>query len=437
MSRLTPAWTLAVSLGCLSLLSQVPTPGPVRLSAADRATALKAIQTAFQERYVFPDMRPVIIGRLEQSQKAGRYDLDDPVLFAERITQDLEDASHDLHLSLRVDPAAYAAAMAPPQSPEGMAAFRRHKAVREHHGLSELKILPGNVRYLKITGFKWVQDETGSIYDEAMRFLKDGDAVIIDLRGNGGGSSSAVRYLVSHFLDEDVLEMTFLQGSEIPKQSRTLDHLPAGRLKGMPLWVLIDRYVASAAESFAYDVAQFKLGELVGSPTVGAANNNDLLPIAPAFILSLSFGRPVHAISQTNWEGVGVKPTIQALPGQELDVAQSRALAFLAKNPAATPEALAEYAWAKVAVEARLHPVAPDPVRLKPLSGRYGQGEIAYREGSLWWDRPKRPSVRLLPLTEEGLFAVEHLDILRLRLTGKTMEQIWMGEPAPRVIPRG
>ncbi|MBI1752019.1 MAG: S41 family peptidase [Acidobacteria bacterium] len=436
MFLLTHVWILAAGLGCLSLLPQSPAPGLAHLSASDRAAALKAIQAAFQERYVFPEMRPAIIERLEQSRKDGRYDLDDPVIFAERITQDLEAVSHDLHLYLRTDPAAYAAAMAPPQSTEGMAAFRRHKAIREHHGLSELKVLPGNLRYLKITGFKWVQDETGSIYDEAMRFLKDGDAVIIDLRGNGGGSSAAVRYLVSHFLDEDVLEMTFHQGSEIPKQSRTLDHLPAGRLKGMPLWVLIDRYVASAAESFAYDVAQFKLGELVGSPTIGAANNNELLPIAPSFILSLSFGRPVHAVSQTNWEGVGVKPAIQTLPGQELDVAQSRALAFLAKNPAAMPEALADYAWAKVAVEARLHPVALDPAQLKALSGQYGNGEIAYREGSLWWDRSKRPSVRLLPLTEESLFAVEHLDILRLRLTGKTMEQLWMGEPAPRVIPK-
>ena len=33
-----------------------------------------------------------------------------------------------------------------------------------------------------------------------MRFLSGGDAVIIDLRKNGGGSPDAVRYLVSHFL---------------------------------------------------------------------------------------------------------------------------------------------------------------------------------------------------------------------------------------------
>ena len=36
----------------------------------------------------------------------------------------------------------------------------------------------------------------------------------------------------------------------------------------------------SAAEAFAYDIQQFKVGELIGAKTVGAANNNKLLPIA-------------------------------------------------------------------------------------------------------------------------------------------------------------
>jgi C-terminal processing protease CtpA/Prc len=76
-------------------------------------------------------------------------------------------------------------------------------------------------------------------------------------------------------------------------------------LKGKPLYVLIDGGVGSAAEAFAYDVQQFKLGELIGATTAGAANNNDLLPIAPAFILSISSGRPEHAVSKTTGRAWG------------------------------------------------------------------------------------------------------------------------------------
>jgi hypothetical protein len=412
------------------------------LSLQERNSAIQAIQKNFQEIYVFPEMRPKIVDRLNQSQQSGRYDTDDPVVFADRVTEDLRSVAHDRHLSLRVDPAAYAAALAPPASDAGEDAFMRRQAIRDHHGLVEMKILPGNIRYLKIAGFEWINDETGTVYDEAMRFLKDGDAIIIDLRNNGGGSHGAVRYLVSHFLDGDTLELTFHQGSEIPSQSRILEHLPAGRLKGRPLYVLINGQTASAAEAFTYDVQQFKLGELVGAKTAGAANNNKLLPVAPHFILSVSYGRPVHAVSNSNWEGAGITPDVETPPAQALDMAQMRALTRLSQNAKASPEELSEYAWAKVGVEANLHPVVLSSSTLSSMTGRYTKAgakqdsiEVTLRDGALWMIRPKRPDARLSPLTNE-VFAVKGYDILRVRLTGKTLEMLWSDESTPRVFLR-
>ncbi|RKH63552.1 S41 family peptidase [Corallococcus llansteffanensis] len=427
---------IALSCFCTTALAQP------RLSPKERVTALRAISTEFEKRYVFPELRPKIIERLNQLQKAGRYDVDDPLVFAERLTGDLRSVSNDRHLSLRVDPAAYAAALAAPDSDAGEEAYFRRQAIRDHHGLAEMRILPGNIRYLKITGFQWTNDASGTAYDDAMRFLKDGDAIIIDLRNNGGGSHGAVRYLVSHFLDPDTLELTFLQGSETPSQSRSLEHLPAGRLKGKPLYVLIDGQTASAAEAFAYDVQQFKLGVLVGARTVGAANNNTLLPIAPHFILSVSYGRPVHAVSKTNWEGAGVAPDVETPSAQALDAAQMHALRKLSQTPGATPEQLGDYRWANIAVEARMHPVSLDPAMLAPLAGRYlrsGAGaapvKVTHRDGALWFAFPDLPVARLSPLTKD-VFAVEGYEVLRVRLTGKTLEMLWRDEPAPRVYPR-
>jgi C-terminal processing protease CtpA/Prc len=300
-----------------------------------------------------------------------------------------------------------------------------------------MKILGGNVRYLRINGFHWVDDETAVAYDGAMRFLKEGDAAIIDIRGNGGGSHAPVRYLVSHFMRGNVLEMTFLQGSETPEQSRTLEQLPVGRLQGLPLYVLIDVGAASAAEAFAYDVQQFKLGELVGSKTVGAANNNKLLPVAPNFILSISYGRPVHAISNTNWEGTGVSPTVEADPAQAQERAQSLALKRLSEKKGATAQNLADYAWAKIAVDASLNRVTFTPAQLQSMAGSYGTTKVDFRDGALWLTRPDRPTARLTPLTADGLFAVERIESLRVRFTGKAMELLRAGESKPRVLPRG
>lgn len=422
--------------------SAMPPPLPDQLTPKTRNAALDAIKTQFRESYVFPEMRPKIIERLDRGQKSGRYDVDDPFLFAERITEDLRDVAHDKHLSLQINPAAYAAAVAAPKSDAGEDAFMRRQAIRNHHGLTEMKRLPGNIRYLKISGFEWVNDETGAAYDDAMHFLKDGDAIIIDLRDNGGGSHGAVRYLVSHFMDADTLEMTFQEGSKPPVQSRTLEYLPAGRLKGKPLYVLINGFTGSAAEAFAYDVQQYKLGELIGVKTAGAANNNKLLPVAPNFILSVSYGRPVHPVSQSNWEGVGVAPDVETPSAQAFDLAQVRALDRLTAD-AKAPEARVEYAWAKTGVEARLHPVTLAPSALAALAGRYGKPgmgpgpiEIAYRDDALWLVRPGRPTARLSPLTQDGLFAIEGTDFMRAKLNGKTLELHWHDDPAPRVYLR-
>ena len=414
-----------------------------RLSPQQRSAALQAITAEFQKGYVFPEMRPTIVARLAQQQKKGRYDTDDPVVFADRITEDLRDVSHDRHLSLRVDAAAYAAqANGEADAAAGESAYWAQIALRTHHGLVELRILPGNIRYLKIEGFHWVDDETGAIYDDAMRFLKDADAIIIDLRNNGGGSHGAVRYLVSHFLDPQTLELTFLEGAKPPKQSWTLDHLPAGRFKGKPLYVLTNGQTASAAEAFSYDVQQFKLGELIGEKTAGAANNNALLPIAPAFILSVSNGRPVHAVSGTNWEGKGIVPDTAVPSEQALAVAQQHALNRLDANAQATAEQRADYAWAKTGVDAQLHPATLDASALAALAGRYAKpvagsnpAEIVWRDGVLWLELGKRPAARLSPLTQE-LFAVDGYDMLRVRLTGATLELHWRDEAAPRVYSR-
>ena len=423
--------------------SQAPSPPTAAPSVPTETSRelLAAIISELRKSYVFPEKTPAIVARLEAAQRAGRYDGASPAALAKRLTDDLEAASGDGHLYVLHDPARYAALQREAAAPEARDRenaddYWRRQAVRNHHGLSEMKLLPGNIRYLRITGFEWARDETGLAYDDAMRFLRDGDAIIIDLRGNGGGSHAAVRYLVSHFMDEDRPLITFLKGSEPPEESRTLDHLPAGRIKGKPLYVLIDERVASAGEDFAYDVQAFKLGELIGRVTAGAANNNRFTPVAPDFVLSVSEGRPVHPVTRTNWEGVGVRPDVE-VPGHEaLEVAQARALERLAKTPGASPTALAEYEWARIAVEARRHPVALPQQRMKALAGRYGTVAVTWRDGALWLQREGRSARKLSPLTADGLFALEDSEMLRARFKPGELQLYWRGVPEPQTFPR-
>ncbi|HWU13867.1 MAG TPA: peptidase S41, partial [Caulobacter sp.] len=120
-----------------------------------------------------------------------------------------------------------------------------------------------------------------------------------------------------------------------------------------------------------------------------------------------------------------------------LEVAQSLALARLAAAPGVSSEVLADYAWARVTVEAALKPVSLSSSRLKAWAGRYGEVTIGLRDGKLWMARADRPLRGLTPLTADGLFAVDGSDMLRARFTEAGMETLWRGDPEPRRYPKG
>lgn len=405
------------------------------LSAEQRAAAIAAIVQTVESRYVFPDRVPAIRDRLNEGLSSGRYDTADPGVFAERVTADLRESSRDGHMYLNHAPAEYAAVAGSDAESADNPAFQAiwaAAAQRSNHGLTEMRILPGNVRYLRISQFHWVADRTGQAYDDAMRFLREGDALIIDLRGNGGGEHAPVRYLLSHFMEPDQLDITFLEAGKDPIQSRTLDNLPAGRVRGKPLYVLIDRQVGSAAEAFAYDVQQFRLGTLIGATTAGAANNNTFFPVAPGFMLSVSYGRPVHPLSDTNWEGVGVSPDVAVDPAAALDTAAAQALETLLAGAEADPVDRAGWEWARAGILARLHPATIAPGRLRALAGTYGGRVILFEDGGLVWRRANGQRAKLVPMAADDLFLVEGSgDRQRLRLTGDALEIHRIDEPAP------
>jgi hypothetical protein len=221
-----------------------------------------------------------------------------------------------------------------------------------------------------------------------------------------------------------------MEAGKPPIQSRTLEYLPAGRLKSKPLYVLIDHHVGSGAEAFAYDVQQFHLGTLIGATTVGAANNNEFFPVAPGFMLSCSFGRPVHPVSKSNWEAVGVAPDVAVDPARALDLAHALALETLTARTNADPADQADWAWARVAAESRVHSPQIAERKLRALAGTYGSQRVVWRAGALHLIR-RGQLVRLIPLNEDGLFTVDGFDDhFRVRIAG-AMETQWNDEPSP------
>lgn len=403
-----------LSLVCVALIaaSTAIAAAPTLTREQGRA-AVDEVLRLVAAHYVFPDKRPAIVAAVKTAREAGHYDIANPQEMAAKLTEDLAKASDDGHLYVNYNPAQFADLSRPADRNEP-SRFALDAGREINDGYDEQKVLAGNVRYVRVSAFIWSEKTTPTIVDAAARFLGNGDAIVVDLRGNGGGHPQAVQRLISYFFAGGTQELVrFHDGlSGKTEINRVLAKLPAPRLSGKPLYVLIDGGAASAAEEFAYHVQQFKLGTLVGQTTAGAANNNQLFPVAPFFVASVSVGRPEHPVSRTNWEKVGIAPHVETSPADALNQAHLMALKSLATGGSQAQKD--GYNWDIGAIEAKLKPVKLPEQALDAYVGTYGVRRI-WREGTtLKFQREQRPPTELIAMGGD-LFGLASTATVRIR----------------------
>ncbi|MCE9521421.1 MAG: S41 family peptidase [Alphaproteobacteria bacterium] len=404
-----------VSIVCIALLAAATAVAAVPTMTREQGrAAVDEVVRLVGAHYVFPDKRAAIVAAVKAARDAGTYDVANPQEMAEKLTADLSKASGDGHLYMNYNPAQFADLSRPGAGRHEPSSFQLDAGRERNDGYDEQKVLAGNVRYVRVSGFMWSDKTTPPIVDAAARFLSNGDAIVIDLRGNGGGDAQAVQRLVSYFFAAGTPElMSFHDGiSGKTEINRVLAKLPSPRLSGKPLYVLIDGGTASAAEEFAYHVQQFKLGTLVGETTAGAANNNQLFPVAPFFVASVSVGRPEHPVSHANWEKVGVAAQVATPSADALTQAHVMALKALAATGSQMQKD--SYAWDIAGLEAAMKPVKLSEQALDAYVGTYGIRRI-WREGAtLKFQREQRPPTELIAMGPD-LFGLANTAVVRLR----------------------
>ncbi|KAA6187727.1 tail-specific protease [Thiohalocapsa marina] len=101
------------------------------------------------------------------------------------------------------------------------------------------------------------------------------DGLVIDLRGNGGGSLTEATSLTGLFIDEGpVVQVKDALG----KVEVELDPAP-GLVYSGPLAVLVDRNSASASEIFAGAIQDYGRGVIIGEPTFGKGTVQTLVDL--------------------------------------------------------------------------------------------------------------------------------------------------------------
>lgn len=68
-------------------------------------------------------------------------------------------------------------------------------------GIERVERLPGNIGYLDLRNFI-AADQAGPSMAAARELVQHTDAMIVDLRKNGGGEPSGVALLASYFVDK-------------------------------------------------------------------------------------------------------------------------------------------------------------------------------------------------------------------------------------------
>jgi carboxyl-terminal processing protease len=127
------------------------------------------------------------------------------------------------------------------------------------------KLLDDDIAYVRMRGF--APDSANRVL-KAISRLRTGrtlTGVVLDLRGNGGGSPTEATRLLSAFVHGKV---TAYQCT-VDSKCQTMPTDDTVELLNLPLVVLTDRGCASACEHFSSAVKDLRLGQLVGTRTAG------------------------------------------------------------------------------------------------------------------------------------------------------------------------
>src|SRR4029077_2506232 len=112
---------------------------------------------------------------------------------AQMLTDHLQAVSHDKHLRVNYLSEGRPEMMRGKRGPDGRERMREFAAAR-NFGFEKIERLEGNIGYLDLRGFMSAE-MAGETCAAAMNFLANSDALILDLRKNGGGSPAMVALL--------------------------------------------------------------------------------------------------------------------------------------------------------------------------------------------------------------------------------------------------
>jgi len=375
----------------------------VSLDADKRADVVESISKLLVDKYIFlktaEEMRDHVKTKLEDGKYDGIESVDD---FARVLTEDLRSVSKDKHIRVVHDPDMVRRIKIGRSKSEEERKKERERIIegerQRNFGFQKMELLEGNVGYLDLRYFSGVRP-SGETAVASMNFLSNANAIIIDLRKNGGGNPSMIQLLSSYFL-EDYTHLNSFEnrGEDSLQQFWTLPYVPGRSMYETDLYVLTSQRTFSGAEEFTYNMKNLERATIIGETTGGGAHPGGMRIASHDFLVWVPTGRAVNPITETNWEGTGIEPHISVPQEEALEKAHAMALEKLMEK-AEDEEKKTALNWALDGIKAKTNPVEIDESILNKYVGKYTRGDVVLKNGQIYFIMGSQ-KLPMIPLTE-------------------------------------
>ncbi|OJJ20072.1 hypothetical protein BKI52_16495 [marine bacterium AO1-C] len=292
------------------------------LTTNQKTALITKISDLITTKYVFPQKTKKITQYLKRQQSTIEFKtIESPKQFAKTINRYLRTASNDLHLWVGFNRKEAAS-----HQHLDYSNYLEQKAKSRNYGFRKVEILEGNIGYLHMNHFynPRYSEETLS---SALHFLSNCDALILDLRKNSGGSLNMVNTLDSYFFGNgSIITHRIYYRSGFEQEVFTQENLKGKSLPKIPLYILVDKNTASAAEQVAYNLKHLNRATIVGEVTMGTANTGLRHSLDDNLYIFIANGEYENDITRDTFEHKGVKPQIETKSSEALQKAHVLAL---------------------------------------------------------------------------------------------------------------
>ena len=365
---------------------------------------IAAIAANLKQRYVDRVIGQQLAEALLAHDRNGEYEsLAMGAYLAARINRDIQTTSRALGIPPGVFVAVVVYSKRPlptgPPSP-GTVEMRdpkRATLLRQNCLFETIEMLSHNVGYVKLNGFADAtacQETAG----RAMASLNDADALIIDLRDNGGGFGETALQIAGYLFDRPTYMYDPRPNSPVPAQ--TVSPVPGSKLVDKPVYVLTSSRTQWAAEYFVYNLKMLKRATIVGETTGGYQHSGAFSGIDDRFGMSIQEAPPPdNPYPGKGWEVIGIEPDVTVSRTEAFEAARK-----LVEQTVALPAVARSQAFEVISIKPA-RSADPRNMRMRVLPN----GDlIASGVPVLWllryaYDVPVNPSPRLsgLPASRE------------------------------------